>query len=172
MVSPVMVDVAASTLALGLILVAFVQLVTGRSLGLGHAFRSVVEPALSSFRASSPLTRSELADRTMVVAVALATAGAVVQRSISGVILVAMLLRARPMVRKATQQDHKLLAVAGTYSTDLLIGFYLPMTLAQILLANYLFAASMAAVMVALCWPAGGGHTIPGRRWQLAPVVR
>ncbi len=165
----VMVDLTTSTLAVGLIIVAFVQLVTGGALGLGHAFRSRVEPALASFRASSPLSRAELADRTMLVAIALAVAGTVIQQSVAGVIMVAMLYKVRPMVRRTTREEHKLLAMAGTLSIDLVVGFYLPMTLAQLLLLQYLFAASMAAVMVALCWPAGGG-ALPGRRWQLAPV--
>lgn len=165
----VMVDLTTSTLAVGLIIVAFVQLVTGGGLGLGHAFRSRVEPALASFRASSPLSRAELADRTMLVAIALAVAGTVIEQSVAGVIMVAMLYKVRPMVRRTTREEHKLLAMAGTLSIDLVVGFYLPMTLAQLLLLQYLFAASMVAVMVALCWPAGGG-AVPGRRWQLAPV--
>lgn len=165
----VMLDVTTSMLALGLIVVAFAQLLTGGAFGMGHAFRSTVEPVLASIREQSRLSRAELADRTMLVAIALAVGGTVAHRSIAGVIMVAMLWKVRPMVRRTTQEEHKLLAVAGTFSIDLVVGFYLPMTLAQLLLLQYLFAASMVAVMVALCWPAGGG-AIPGRRWQLAPV--
>jgi len=168
---PAVVDLVTSALAVGLVVVAFVQLVTGRGLGLGYALRSALEPALSSIRASSPLSRAELADRTMLVAAALAVAGTVVHRSPVGVVLVVMLLGARPLVRRATREEHKLLAVASSFSTDLVIGFYVPMTLAQVLMRSYLFAASMAAVMVALCWPAGGGESVPGRRWRLAPVT-
>lgn len=165
----VMVDVSTSMLALGLILVAFVQLLTGGAFKLGHAFRSCVEPVLASIRASSRLSRAELADRTMLVAVALAVAGTVVQRSVAGVVMVVMLWKIRPLVHRTTREEHKLLAMTGTLSIDLVVGFYVPMTLAQLLLLQYLFAASMAAVMVALCWPAGGG-TLRRRRLQLAPV--
>lgn len=167
--TPAMLNLLTSTLALGLVVVAFAQLVTGRAFGSGYALRSFLEPALTSIRASSPLSRAELADRTMLVAAALGAAGTVVQRSPLGVVLVAMVLGARPLVRRATREEHKLLAVTSSFSTDLVIGFYIPMTLAQVLVRSYLFAASMAAVMVALCWPAGGG-TIPGRRWQLSPA--
>ena len=169
--TPAMLNLLTSMLAVGLVVVAFAQLITGRALGLGYALRCTLEPALASIRASSALSRAELADRTMLVAAALAVAGTVVQRSPEGVVLVAMLLGARPLVRRATREEHKLLALAGTFSTDLVIGFYVPMTLAQVLVRSYLFAASMAAVMVALCWPAGGGEAVPGRRWKLAPIT-
>lgn len=165
----VMLDVTTSVLALGLIVVAFAQLVTGGAFGLGHAVRSTIEPVLTSIREQSSLSRAELADRTMLVAIALAAAGTVAHRSVAGLVMVAMLWKVRPMVRRTTQEEHKVLAVAGTFSIDLMVGFYLPMALAQLLLLQYLFAASMAAVMVALCWPAGGG-AVPGRRWQLAPI--
>ena len=169
--TPVMLNLLTSMLALGLTVVAFAQLVTGRALGQGYALRAALEPALSAIRASSSLTRAELADRTMLAAAALGAAGTIVQRSPVGVVLVAMLLGARPLVRRATREEHRLLAVASSFSTDLVVGFYLPMTLAQVLVRSYLFAASMAAVMVALCWPAGGGEAVPGRRWRLAPVT-
>jgi len=169
--TPAVLNLLTSTLAVGLVVVAFAQLVTGRALGLGSALRATLEPVLRSIRASSPLSRSELADRTMLVATGLGAAGTVVQRSPAGVVLVAMLLGARPLVRRATREEHKLLAVASSFSTDLVVGFYIPMTLAQVLVRSYLFAASMAAVMVALCWPAGGGEAVPGRRWQLDPVT-
>ncbi|MDH4075138.1 MAG: hypothetical protein OEY41_16865 [Acidimicrobiia bacterium] len=164
-----LVDVGASTLALGLVVVAFVQLLTGGAFKLGHAFRSTVEPVLASIRGSSRLSRAELADRTMLVAIALAAAGTVVQRSVAGVLMMVVLWKVRPLVRRTTREEHKLLAMAGTLSIDLVVGFYVPMTLAQLLLLQYLFAASMVAVMVALCWPAGGG-SLRRRRWQLAPV--
>jgi len=128
-------------------------------------------PAAGFNGAGSDAKAMELADRTMLVAAGLGAAGTVVQRSPVGVVLVAMVLGARPLVRRATREDHKLLAVASSFSIDLVVGFYIPMTLAQLLVRSYLFAASMAAVMVALCWPAGGGEAVPGRRWTLAPVT-
>lgn len=167
---PDLVENVATGLSVALLLTSFALLLNGQALSLGFSCRSGLEPLLQSIRSRSALSRSELADATILAAMAVAAGGAIATRSGGALVLLAMLGLGRPLVRRATSQDHKLLAVAGSFSIDLAIGFYVPIVVAQIILLNVVTAAILSLVIVALSWPAGGGSAVPGRRWQLAPV--
>lgn len=156
--------------AVGLTLGSLVLLLNGRAHALGLSFRSTVEPPLRSIRNHTALSRSELADRTLLAGIALAGFGALFDRPLAGVLLIGLLLWSRPFVRRATREENRLMAVAGNFSADLMIGVYVPVVLAQLILANFFLAASLAAVIIALSWPTGFGQAVPGRTWRLAPV--
>jgi hypothetical protein len=155
---------------IALILGAFLLLLTGTSGPLGTSLRSALEPLLQQIRDQTSLSRPELADVTILVAVVLAFSSALFEQRILAVVVAIGLWLARPSVRRFTREENRLLAVAGNLSIDMVIGFYTPLTLAQFLFGDLLMGASFLAVVVALSWPAGGA-TIPGRRWRLAPVA-
>jgi hypothetical protein len=158
--------------AMALILGSFVLFLTGASGSLGGSFRSFLEPKLRWARDRTSLSRQELADRTILVAAALAVAAAVVETSVLAALMAIGLWLARPSIARLTGEENRMLAVAGYFSIDLMIGLYTPIMLAQFLLADILLGACLFTVVVALSWPAGGGgSSIPGRRWQLAPVI-
>lgn len=157
--------------AIGLIGGAFILLLAGNTSGIGSSFRSAVEPALRSVRDRTTCSRSDLADRSVLVSIGFATGEAVTGHLLVAVILGFLLWRARPGLRRLMSQENKILAAGGTFSADVAIGFYLPVVAAQVLLHNLFLAASLLSVVVALCWPPGGGQTIPGRSWKLAPVT-
>ena len=87
-----------------------------------------------------------------------------------GTLVAPLLHLARPAIRRATSQEHRLLAMSGSFSLDLMIGVYLPLALAHVLMMEFIMASCLLAVVLALSWPAGGGDSIPGRRWHLAPT--
>lgn len=145
-------------------------LLVGRSSWLGHSFRTAVRPMLDLIRSRSTLSRSELADVSILVAAGLAVMGALVDRQVFAAILAILLWLSRPAVAKLTSEENQMLAKISWFSIDLMIGVYVPIAVAQVLLLNLFVAASFFSAIVALSWPAGGG-AIPGRRWKLAPVT-
>lgn len=157
--------------AVGLVIGAFVLLLTGTSGSLGTALRATLEPALSRARETSVRSRPELADLTLLAGIALAGASVVFDRHLLAAFVVIGLWLARPIVRRHTREENRLLAMADSFSLDMIIGFYAPLTAAQFLFGNVLMGCCFATVVVALSWPAGGGSSIPGRRWRLAPVA-
>lgn len=166
-----LVVVGVQVAALGLTLGALVLFMTGGVVPLGSSFRTSIEPLLRALRDRTSLSRSELADLSMLVGLALAAAEALSGRSPLGALFAIGLWISRPAVQRATREENRMLAVAGHVSIDLIIGLYTPIMLAQFLLANVLLGAALLSVVIGLSWPAGGGgSSIPGRRWQLAPV--
>lgn len=155
--------------AAGLIFGAFFLLIAGAASGLGWSFRSAIEPMLQHIRASSSLSRSELADLSIRISIGFAALAALFGQLFLAVVLVVVLWRGRPIIRRLTTEENRLLAVVGSLSIDLVIGFYVPIVLAQFLLLNLFIGSSLLLVIVALSWPPGGGDTVPGRRWRLAP---
>ncbi len=145
-------------------------LVTGSARTVGESFRQSVEPALIQVRSRTERSRSELADRSILVAIGLAVLSIFTGSVMAGTLVAPLLYMARPAIRRATSQEHRLLALAGTFSLDLMIGVYLPLGLAHLLMLDWLMASCLFTVVLALSWPAGGGESIPGRRWQLAPI--
>ncbi len=158
------------TTGVALILGSLMLLATGSAGPLGGTLRQALEPALHAVRARTSLSRSELADVTILAAVALAVGSIVAERRYFAVIMVVGLWLARPGVQRLTSQENKMLAIASYFSIDFLIGLYAPIVVANLLLGNVLLASSLLAVVIALSWPTGGGTTIPGRRWHLAPI--
>ena len=156
--------------AIATILGGLLLLVAGRSSWLGYSFRTALEPALDRIRGHSTLSRSELAHVSVLVAVGLAATGAVVDRQLLAALLAILVWLSRGSVVRLTREENQLLAKVSSFSIDLLIGVYVPIAIAQVLLLNLFVAASFFSLIVALSWPAGGG-AIPGRRWRLAPTT-
>lgn len=155
--------------AVALIFGCVVMLITGSARSVGESFRQSVEPMLLQVRSHTERSRSELADMSIMGAMGLAMLAILSGNAVAGTVIVPLLYLARPAVRRATSQEHRLMAIAGTFSIDLMIGVYLPLALAHLLMMQWFMASSLLAVVLALSWPAGGGETIPGRRWHLAP---
>jgi hypothetical protein len=169
-VDPGVIQTTVSVTAMGLTLGSFVLLFNGGALPLGTSFRSSIEPLLRSLRELTPLSRPELADATVLLAIGFAGWAAVFDSPLAGVMLMVLMAWARPVIRQATREEHKLLALASSFSIDLVIGVYVPMVAAQLLLRNFFIATSMLLIVVALSWPAGG-DSLGARRWRLAPVT-
>ncbi len=166
---PELLQIGVDVSAIAVIIGGFMLLLIGRSSWLGHSFRTTIRPALDLVRRRSPMSRSELADGTILAATALAAMGAVFDRQFFAAMLAVLLWLSRPSVVRLTAEEHHLLAKISFFSIDLMIGVYVPIVIAQVLLLNWFLAASLFSVIVALSWPEGGG-AIPGRRWQMAPV--
>jgi hypothetical protein len=169
--SPQLLHNVIQVLAIGLTFGSFGLLIQGGAYALGCSFRSTIEPVLASIRGLSERSRPELADLTILVAIGLAGCAALFEAPVAGCLLAGMMAWSRPLVRRATREENKLLALAGTISIDLVIGVYVPMVMAQLLLHHFFIATSMLAVVVALSWPAGGGRRLSNRTWRLAPVA-
>lgn len=165
-----LVQIGIKLSALGLFVGAFGLLLAGGTGPLGSSFRSALEPALREIRQWTSLSRSELADATVLVAIGLAISAAILEvRFLAGAVAVGLWL-ARPSIERVTRDEHKLFALTKSFSIDLVIGFYTPIMLALFLLGDLLMGTCLLAVVVALSWPAGGG-AIAGRRWRMAPVT-
>ncbi|MGI9598015.1 MAG: hypothetical protein ACR2QK_17765 [Acidimicrobiales bacterium] len=167
---PELLQLGINISAIATILGGLVLLALGRSDWLGHSFRTAVRPALDLIRSRSTRSRSELADVSILVAAGLSVAGALVDRQVFAAILAILLWLSRPSVAKLTKEENHLLAKISWFSIDLMIGVYVPIAIAQVLLLNLFLAASFFSVIVALSWPTGGG-AIPGRRWKLVPTT-
>lgn len=169
--NPELVRAGLSLSAVALIVGVVILLVTGSARMVGEAFRQSIEPALIEVRSRTDRSRSELADLSILVAIGLAVLAILTGNVLAGTLVAPLLYLARPAVRRATSQEHPLLALASTFSLDLVIGAYLPLAVAHVLMFDWVMASCLFTVVVALSWPAGGGESIPGRRWQLAPVT-
>lgn len=153
--------------AIALIGWAFVSLLTGSAMATGAAFRAVLGPGLASFRSSSPLSREELSDRTMLVAVVTALAGGLVTSSALLMAVGALLFAVRPTLGRLMSEENKLRALIGSFSIDTAVGLYVPIVLAQLLLRNYSSAVVLLLVILSLSWPPGGAGVRRGG-WQPA----
>ncbi|MDH4278131.1 MAG: hypothetical protein OEW83_08620 [Acidimicrobiia bacterium] len=169
--NPELVRAGLSLSAVALIAGAAILLITGSAQTLGEAFREAVEPTLAQVRSRTNRSRSELADLSMLVAIGLSMLNILGGNPVVGTIVALVLYLARPAIRRATRHEHRLMAMGGLFSIDLIIGLYLPFVVAHLMMFDWLMAACLSAVVLALSWPAGGGETIPGRRWHLAPLA-
>ncbi len=169
--NPELVRAGLSLSAVALIGGVVMMLVTGSARIVGEAFRQSIEPTLIEVRSRTHRSRSELADLSILVAIGLAILAVLDGDVLAGTLVAPLLYLARPAVRRATSQEHRLLAVSGSFSIDLMIGVYLPLAFAHMLMFEWFRGSCLFAVALALSWPAGGGGAIPGRRWQLAPVA-
>lgn len=157
--------------ALGLIAGSVFLIITGTARPLGESFRSTIEPILQIVRDHTTMSRGQLADSSLMVAIGLAAASAVIEQEVMAVFATVGLWLARPSLQRAMREENRLLALGGLFSVDLVIGIYTPVMFAQFLTGEILLGSCLLAVVVALSWPAGGGGPIPGRRWRLAPVA-
>lgn len=165
-----MIEAGFQLAAVALIFVAFILLLGGAASGLGYSFRSAIEPMLLNIRETSSLSRPELADISVKIALGFAGVAIFVDERFLAVLIIMVLWRSRPTIRRLTSEENRLQALVGSFSIDMVIGFYVPIVLAQFLLLNVFIASSMLLVVIALSWPAGGGDSVPGRKWRLAPV--
>jgi len=125
---------------------------------LGGSFRATLEPLLRQIREGTSRSRAELADASVVAAIVFASFAVVFEQPLVALVLVVVLGWGRPLIRRATSEENRILALGQSFSIDLVIGFYLPIVAAELLLLNYFIAASMALVVLALSWPASGGR--------------
>jgi hypothetical protein len=166
-----LLDIGVRLSAVALIFGAFILLLAGTTPAIGGSFRSAIEPLLHDIRERTTHTRAELADLTLKVAIGFAALAGLSGDVLAGIIICPLLWYARPLVGRLMREENKMLAIGGLFSIDLVIGFYIPMVAAQILLHNLFLAGCFLSVIVSMCWPAGGGSTVPGRSWKLAPVT-
>lgn len=157
--SPLLFQAGATLAAMALLIGAIMSFVTGTALGLGTAARETIEPVLARFRAVSPMPRGDLADNSILLAICFAGAG-VVESLLSASLIGALLWYSRPMVRRLTSEENPMLALGQRFSTDFVIGLYVPVTMAVFLLGSVLIGLALAMVVVALSWPAGGGTSV------------
>lgn len=126
----------------------------------GAAMRESIKPVLESVRANSDKSRSELADASLMIGVACAVAAVLLESAMFGCILAIGLIVARKTVQQVTSSEHPLMSLGAQFSADLVIGVVVPMSLAHVLMGNWLLAGAQLALSVSLSWPTGG----PGRR--------
>ncbi len=155
--------------AFALILGALYLFVSGGSSSVGEQVRDMLTPTLRALRDTSSLSRSELADRTVLLGSALVLSSAVTRLSIIDLGIAIVLYRSRPSIKKATKQEQPLMAIAGFFSTDMIVGVYTPMLLALLMLGDVAVALGLSTVVVALCWPPGGAGHLSGE-WRPAWV--
>lgn len=143
-----------------LVILALWSLVTGFASVIGAACRARLRPALLRVRSMSSLGRSDLADATLVLAVGLAAADVVVGRSFVAALVAVMLWLARPSVQRLMREERPLFALGTELSSDLVVGAFLPLAVAHLLLGDALMAGAIFAATVALCWPPGGARRV------------
>ena len=155
--------------AVALILGAVMSFVNGTAPIMGEQWRESIHPALASVRSRSTLSRAQLADRSMLAAIVLSGLAVVFEGRFLGLVVGIGLWMARPMIVRLCSQEHPLLAIGDSFSANLIIGLYLPVAIAQLLLGQVLTGAAMLSVVLALSWPAGGAaRNVGGWRpaWQ------
>lgn len=163
-----LLDLGTQIAAIATIVIGFGLLIIGRAHWLGQSFRTAIEPALIRLRSGTELSRAELATASTVLACVLAGLESLVNRNVFAAALAVLLWLSRPAVARLTSDEHRLLALANSFTIDLMIGLYLPIAISQILLRSFLLASSFLALIVALSWPAGGGAT--RRRFRFAGI--
>lgn len=152
-----------------LVILAIWSLVTGYASVIGAASRARLRPALLRVRSMSSLGRSELADASLLLAVGLAAADVVVNRSFVAILVAAMLWLARPSVQRLMREERPLFALGMELSSDLVVGAFVPLSMAHLLLGDALMAGAIFAATVALCWPPGGARRVGS--WRPAWVA-
>ncbi|MGF1596909.1 MAG: hypothetical protein ACFCVK_08235 [Acidimicrobiales bacterium] len=156
--------------ALAIFVCAFALFLTGGSDAVGQPFRLAIEPLLADLRARTARSRAELADTSILVSIGFAVLAALAGQAIGGAAVALMLWWGRPVFQRLTREDNRLMASMSLFSIDMVIGLFVPIALAQLLLSSYFLAFSTVLVVVALSWPAGTGGGGHGRPWKLTPV--
>ncbi|MEZ5343273.1 MAG: hypothetical protein R2706_18085 [Acidimicrobiales bacterium] len=152
-----MLQLSLQLCGIALILGAVASAINGSASGIGLSVRQLVSPTLERVRERTDLDRAQLADESMKLAIAFGAAGTITNRSVTALITTLVLVKARPTIRRLTQQENPLLASVSDLSGNYVAGIYAPLVLALLLLGNFLIAASFGAVLLALLWPAKGG---------------
>ena len=158
--NPVLFQAGGVFAALALIGYAVMSFFTGAAHANGAILREGVKPALESIRARSEKSRADLADTSLMVAVVLAVLSIPFESVFLGALLAVGMMFARTTIQTVTASEHPLMALGSQFSADLTIGVIVPMSLAHLLMGNWLIACSQLALSVSLSWPTGG----PGRR--------
>ena len=164
--SPALLEASAALAGVALILGGVAMVFTGHAAGIGESIRDVLQPVLASIREGSERSRAELADRSLITAAALAMASYFIDGpNIITLILAMAMIWLRPMVQDLTQDENELQAMASQLSSDIVLGLYAIVAMAQALFGNYALSASFLAVVVALSWPAMGTVTNPWKTY-------
>ena len=158
--NPILFQAGGIFAALALIGYAVMSIFTGAAYANGAVLRESIKPALDSIRASSEKSRSDLADASLMVGVALAVGVVLIESPLIGAMLAIAMMAARETIQKVSASEHPLMALGSQFSADVTIGVIVPMSLAHLLMGNWLIASSQLALSLSLSWPTGG----PGRR--------
>jgi hypothetical protein len=156
------VQLTLAVTAICLIVVTVWSLVTGNAHATGAAVRAQLTPALTTIRSTTAMSRAELADASLILALGLAAVSMIVDRTYLAAVMIPLLWLSRPSVRRLTSEERPMFALGGELSGNLVVGLFAPIALAHLLLGNGFLAASLLAVTVALCWPPGGGRRVSG----------
>ncbi len=168
--TPVYFQIGMAVAAFGLIMGALYLFITGTSSSVGERVRGALTPLLRLVRDNSSLSRGDLADRSVLIGAALVLVSAAVNQSIIELMVAVVLYRARSSIKRASKEEQPLLAIAGFFSSDMIVGVYAPIILALVMLGNVAMAAGLGSVIIALCWPPGGAGYTSGA-WRPAWVV-
>lgn len=158
--NPILFQAGGILAAIALIGYTFVSFATGAACENGTVVREAMRPLLVEVRSRSSLGRSELADRTLFLSIALALIAIPTENVIAGSVLAVGLMAARLSVQKITASEHPLMSIGAQFGADMAIGVLAPMALAHWLMGNWLLGATHLVVSLTLSWPPGG----PGRR--------
>lgn len=153
--------------AFGLIIGAVYLFLTGGSNSVGEKVRGALTPSLRAVRDGSSLSRGELAERSVLVGAALVLASGFIRLSIFDVAVAILLYHSRTKIRRSATEEQPLRAIAGFFSTDMIVGIYVPIILAMFILGSVMVALGLASVVIALCWPPGGAGFAAGA-WRPA----
>lgn len=167
-VDPRLFELSSAFASLALIGWAIASFLSGSALSTGSAVREALAAQLRVVRSESSMTRSELTDATIVLAVGVSLIGMLVQGSLLMGVLAVLLWISRPSMARAMREERPLWAIAGTLSSDLVIGVLVPIVLAQLLIGGYALAASLVLVMISLSWPPGGAASGGSGSWRPA----
>ena len=154
---PMLFEAGLTLGALALIVGAVMSFLNGTAPGNGESFRTGVEPALANIRGGLTMSRGELSDLSIKAAIAFCAVAMIFDSMFAGLLIGGLLWKSKPMIRRLTSEEQPLMAIGNYFSTDLIIGLYLPVTLAQFMLGRVFIGLAMFMVIVALSWPAGGG---------------
>lgn len=154
--NPVLFQAGGLFAALALIGYAVMSFFTGAAYTNGTVLREGLTPVLRSIRDRSDKSRADLADASLMVGVALAVAAVLLESPLVGSILAIGMMAARRTIQTVAASEHPLMALGSQFSADLTIGVIVPMSLAHLLMGNWLIAASQLALSVSLSWPTGG----------------
>ena len=145
---------------------AVLSFLDGSASATGVVIRESLRDVLGGVRSSSSLTRAELAEVTIFGATLIAIAGAIAQVSVMLAAVAVILALGRRSITRHMSQENRLMAVAGHFTSDLMIGVFVPLLLAQLLTGHFYLGTVLGLVIVALSWPAGGARSTG--RWRPA----
>lgn len=166
---PLLLETGMTLGALALIVGAVMSFLNGTAPAQGEAVRTALQPTLTKIRTSLSLSRGDLSELSITVAIVFCGLATVSGSMLAGLLIGGLLWKSKAMIRRLTSEERPLLAIGNMFSTDLIIGVYLPIALAQFMVSRIFLGLAMFMVVIALSWPAGGGLRTGGSgQWKPA----